>query len=420
MRPATDVPPNPFATLILPLVAVLTPLIAMAGNKMVVYPAALLALAAVWQILCGPAPGAAVAVATGWRDRPVALVLLLMALWAVISLLWSPAGDKGVVAALTLLGTTAGGAAAFHAAGAGRGNRCRMAGGLGLGLIAAALLFAEETLSGFALVGLVEGRAIPSSYFNAGITVLVMMTWPALAAAGALPGRRGPVAAAGLGLVVALVALLGESGSSVLALAGGLLLAGATALAPRLVPRLVGTGLAVIILAMPWGVGAVLDQTPVPPVAQYGGNSAQHRLYIWDYTAGKIAERPLHGYGIEAARTLDKTPHPRLFFMKGRWWEKEVPLMTLHPHNMALQIWLELGVAGAVLAATAAALLGWRLGRGDLPRSWAAWGTAMVGAAAIFGFVGYGIWQGWLLCAFATSAALLRGALGALLDRNDP
>jgi O-antigen ligase len=42
--------------------------------------------------------------------------------------------------------------------------------------------------------------------------------------------------------------------------------------------------------------------------------------------------------------------------------------MPLHPHDSALQVWLELGAPGAVMVALLVAVLWLRLGRADWPR----------------------------------------------------
>jgi exopolysaccharide production protein ExoQ len=69
--------------------------------------------------------------------------------------------------------------------------------------------------------------------------------------------------------------------------------------------------------------------------------------------------------------------------------------LPLHPHNAPLQLWLELGVPGAVLFALTAAYPWLALAAAE----WPALFTAAAGAALTAAFVAslgtYGIWQEW-------------------------
>ena len=75
--------------------------------------------------------------------------------------------------------------------------------------------------------------------------------------------------------------------------------------------------------------------------------SVGHRLLIWDFAGKRIAERPLLGWGLDASRAI---PGGKELIRPD---QKRLPL---HPHDAALQVWLELGLPGAVLFAL---LLGW-------------------------------------------------------------
>ena len=91
--------------------------------------------------------------------------------------------------------------------------------------------------------------------------------------------------------------------------------------------------------------------------------------------------------GLDAARAIPEADEP---IAEGRVW------LPLHPHNAAIQVWLELGVPGAVLFALIIAWLWLTLGADPWPRLF----TAATGASLISAFVAaigaYGIWQeGW-------------------------
>ena len=94
------------------------------------------------------------------------------------------------------------------------------------------------------------------------------------------------------------------------------------------------------------------------------------RLPVWNYSVRKIAEHPVKGYGVSTISTefVEQMYQDEIAydgFVKGilavpdfAQWGKNI--MTHHPHNAFLMIWLEFGLAGIVslllLFATAAAM----------------------------------------------------------------
>ncbi len=117
-------------------------------------------------------------------------------------------------------------------------------------------------------------------------------------------------------------------------------------------------------------------------------DSAGHRLLIWSFAGNRIAERPLSGWGLDAARTI---PGGKIEIRPGQTW------LPLHPHDAALQLWLELGAPGAVLAALLVGLLWLRLGAAPWPRLYAAAAGGSLFAATAVASSGWGIWQEWWL-----------------------
>ena len=192
-----------------------------------------------------------------------------------------------------------------------------------------------------------------------------------------------------------LISLPGETAR--LATIAGLAAALLSLAAPRLVPRLIGAILGLAILVMPLLVGLI----PKMPTANLP-LSAVHRLVIWDFTVARIAEKPLTGWGLEASRampggraqpdtaTLDRlnitNPAQRAFLAN-----PHVEVMPLHPHNGALQLWLELGGIGALLGAVLMLALGFAASRSAVP----AVGAGMLASAAVTGMLSFGLWQAW-------------------------
>jgi O-antigen ligase len=144
---------------------------------------------------------------------------------------------------------------------------------------------------------------------------------------------------------------------------------------PRIGPRILAAGLAAGWLVMPlliWGVRESgrygIFEHEVPP-------SWAARMSYWSYAVDRIAQRPFEGWGLDASRTFG-------------------PNIGLHPHNTALQVWLELGLPGAVAAATLWGLSTVRLSRRQ-PELEMAGVAGSVAAYLLFSWLTYGLWQQW-------------------------
>ena len=73
-------------------------------------------------------------------------------------------------------------------------------------------------------------------------------------------------------------------------------------------------------------------------------DSAKHRLFIWNFVANKILEKPIIGFGIGAAKFISIDEDEMIDYHQYHW----SPL-PLHPHNNILQILLDLGLVGFLL-----------------------------------------------------------------------
>ena len=344
----------------------------------------------------------------GWRPRlprsPVLVLGLMLAGWGAITALWASEPGRAALLALTLAAMML---LAHGAAGAAQGARLMPWVGFGLvfGLAAA---FADWQ-SGNALRAAVRGlKEVPASLVfglkpAASLMALLLqmgfaLPWPWFA--------RAVLLVLGAGV---LIMLPGETAR--LATIAGLAAALLSLAAPRLVPKLVGAGVAVLILLMPLLV-AFIPQIPsasLPP-------SAVHRLVIWDFAAARIAEKPITGWGLEASRAMpggraqpDAATLDRLNIKASAQRDflalPHVEVMPLHPHNGALQLWLELGGIGALIGAALMLMLGVAASRSAAP----AVGAGMLASAAVTGMLSFGLWQAWwvasLLLAMVALAA---------------
>jgi O-antigen ligase len=129
-------------------------------------------------------------------------------------------------------------------------------------------------------------------------------------------------------------------------------------------------------------------------------DSAGHRLLIWSFAGDRIAERPLLGWGLDSARAI---PGGKVEIRPGQM------SLPLHPHDAALQLWLELGAPGAILFALLLGLLWLRLGAAPWPRLFAATAGGSMTAATLIALSGWGIWEEWWLATlgFALFATLV-------------
>ena len=126
--------------------------------------------------------------------------------------------------------------------------------------------------------------------------------------------------------------------------------------------------------------------------------SAGHRLLIWSFAGDRIAERPVTGWGLDSSRAIPGGDDP---IRPGEPW------MPLHPHNAALQVWLELGAPGAVLFALMAAIAWGALADVEWPPLFAAAAGASLTVAFVGCFATYGIWQEWWIGTLSFSLFLV-------------
>lgn len=73
-------------------------------------------------------------------------------------------------------------------------------------------------------------------------------------------------------------------------------------------------------------------------------DSALARIKIWTFTSQHILEEPVFGHGIDASKGLaTDAGDGQGFFQPG------ISVVSHHPHNIFLQIWLDFGMIGALL-----------------------------------------------------------------------
>jgi O-antigen ligase len=193
-----------------------------------------------------------------------------------------------------------------------------------------------------------------------------------------------------LSLVLAVATMLtvyGFGGTAAKTTLGvGILFAALLYVSPRNIARLTAILSVLIIITAPLTFTRLARIEGITEAAERAKFSAWHRLMIWSFAGDRIAERPLTGWGLDGARAIPGADEP---VFEGRVW------LPLHPHNAAIQLWLELGVPGAVLFGLIVAWLWLGLAAAPWPRLF----TATAGASLMIAFVAamgtYGVWQEW-------------------------
>lgn len=364
----------------------LTPLLAWLG------PLGFAPLMGLVGLLCLPA------LRVGPRELPLAIVLALGVAWAALSSLWSPHrwADPADSTALKLVLQLPLYWAAWQGARRADAVLRRLALRLfAWGLAAYGVILLVEAFTGAGVYQAIRtgiGDPIRPDLGRKNVAqgaFVLALLWPVAAAGGARAG--GP---AWLALPMAAGAFLVSLHflTDAPALAVGLAVT-VTVLAwiwPRSAPRWMALGGAGLILLMPLLVLALarLGVGPQLPL------SWAQRVGYWTHAIERLAEHPWRGWGLEASRAF--SPH-----------------IQLHPHNGPLQIWLELGVLGALAAALAWAFAFRRMARDE--RSLVAAATA--GSAAVYLFIGavsFGVWQEWWL-----ALAALTAVIAALADAEE-
>lgn len=252
---------------------------------------------------------------------------------------------------------------------------------------------------------------------NRGATVLAVGVWPSIWLLRHCGWRRWKIVA----VLFAAVGFFDVVSLASQTAAGGYVLGGLAALAGaaggRRVVRIGGIVLAAVILILPAATRFIPD--PFYTWQHHHDlmkSSAHHRLTIWKFTGERIAEHPVRGWGLETARDI---PGGEDFILpvhvapNGTQIITKEQMMPLHPHNMFLQWWLELGLPGAVLAA--ALVLAAVFAAARQKEAWSR-GLAFGLAVTCFGIsaASYGAWQMWWIACMWLMAAFC--AVGRRLD----
>jgi O-antigen ligase len=360
------------------------------------------------------------------RAAPIVAALVGFVALGALSALWSIGPAGSIVAAAKLAGWALAAAVLFGLWPAMAERDADLAGrALLAGLAAALILLAVDLGADLAVLKLIQrqGRVGATLYafaLNRGATVIALLLCPAVALCLA---RGRPIFAGALGVAALAVLSASSSATAILAAVVGLTTFALAWWGGRTASRILVGAMALWLIAAPLMLGLGAQAAWAHRLAAKLEPADVHRLLIWEFTIDRIAERPALGWGLDSARHIPggtenlndrvagRFDGPDYDYLKRVFANNVFQAMPLHPHSAALQIWLELGAAGALLAAA----LAW-LGLGAAARAPSRLGRASLFGTAAASFVvanlSYGAWQSWwlaaLILALAINLALVR------------
>jgi hypothetical protein len=336
--------------------------------------------------------------ATDALGSPIGIATLALFAWAAISISWSDVRDTSLYTLAEFALTIAG---VFILAVALPRRTSREYGAFVLaGAVASAcILILAELWTGLQLRRALAVQSDPF-IFNRPVLTVLTVSLPIVL----LLLKRGQVwLGAALAALVVMTVLQSESGAAMLGLvagAGGYVVA---RLSRRLALALACIGLVAAIVSAPF-VGALADRT-LPPAAhaKLAGSHSVERIEIWKLFGAAVRHEPLIGLGFGVSPRFPETHVAQRMLAEN----PNLP-PAWHPHNAALQVWVELGAVGALLGIVVVLLVVRRFA--GFPRALLAHSMALLAAVTAISLVGHGAWQGWWPAAIGTAVVWLLAA----------
>jgi len=327
-------------------------------------------------------------------DRPVAIAILVMVVWACVSTVWSPYIPKTIwqsTAAKLVIECAVYGALVIAARQGTPRSRHWLMRALVFGMCLLGVFMLVEAATGAAVyqhLRLWSGDPIRPDLavknVAQGLFVLTLFAPPAIIA-----GQR-----LGIGYWAAVPILTGivwpahmfgyDAPFAALVAAG--LTMGLVCLWPRVGPRILAGFAATFFLTAPALVWGLRQSGWYDSLQARVSLSWSERMGYWTHAQQWISDDPARGWGLDSSRMF-------------------APGIQLHPHDAALQVWLELGIIGAVAAAVVwvAIFAGLHRDRADLRVA------ASAGCGAVyltFNAFSFGVWQEWWVALGAMACAI--------------
>jgi O-antigen ligase len=262
-------------------------------------------------------------------------------------------------------------------------------------MLIAAGLIALELLLNFPLRQAYGGRLGPYVH-NRPVVTLLLLLWPVLSWA-LLCGRKK----LSLILLSALMLVVAISDSEAAKL--GLLAAAGTSILvyffPERISRILIVGLLGFIWIQPIFGDVVAHLAPPRLIELTKAGHSKERIEIWQAFGEVARKHPVIGTGFASTASMKDHPVVRKVARGLRR-----PLRMGHPHNAYLQVWVELGVPGALILSWFTL---WGMRRlSEQSVSTRRMGLSALMCASAIALVSHGAWQGWWIAALTLVAAL--------------
>ncbi len=262
---------------------------------------------------------------------------------------------------------------------------------LPVGVILASLLCSFELYFGMPIYNATRDdglNEIGTSVFNRGTVAIIFfffVSWLFVKDANMQARSEGTL----LGLMfisIILMLSLGQSQSAQLAFAGGILTMFLFPSRFQISFKILTFTLVILLALTPVIVHFLYQQfvLDIQNVEWLREAYAGHRIEIWNFVTNYAMNGPFYGYGIEAARYVAQYDHDYIYHTKET---------VLHPHNFAVQIWIEFGVLGVIAFAGLFYFICDRLAQ--IPHIKRPYAVALFFAVLSVSAFGYGMWQSW-------------------------
>ncbi len=252
--------------------------------------------------------------------------------------------------------------------------------------VLAGLIILAELQTGMALRKALGVRSDPY-IFNRPVLTLLMLGVPLMVWFLSMK-RAGGAYCLGLTLFLVAVTIQSESDAAVLGLAVVCLVFPLAWHAPRLTLVLAVIGFLAAVVLSPL-IGSISAQLITPEMHRMlATGHSKERVELWQSFGAVVREEPLKGTGFGVSPRMPDTEVASKVPVEHR------PMLNIgHPHNAILQIWVELGLVGALLFLAVAFLC--LRAMWHLPHLTRSASLALLAGIVPVSLVGHGAWQGW-------------------------
>ncbi|MBT3766566.1 MAG: O-antigen ligase family protein [Rhodospirillaceae bacterium] len=350
---------------------------------------------------------------------PKQLVLFLVAsIWALTSSIWSIAPDETLSLILPLSATFFAGlvissvASNFSATETETFSKFLVV-GFFIGIIILTIEIITPLLLTQYLHSVILGKGFDTTirargfgaenFYKNGVTIAALLFWPCLAI---LWNRFGRFAALALTLVLTFIFFISGSLSAFVALVTGVVAALGFLVFKGKAINIYIIAVVLATFAAPLIPQALPDTRELSKIAPRFPDSVFPRIVIWKYAASIIAEDPISGKGLDTARVVSRNTKVIKFFGQNGGG-RVTPGIPLHPHNTILQIWVELGLVGAIIFGLIMITILRQVGRLKCDVSISTSVIGMFFTTFFVANVSYGIWQSWWQSAIWLNVAFI-------------